>query len=293
MKRVVVTGASGFVGRHTLNPLLEDGYEVFALSRNSLEGFPGVSWIKGDLFNDEWRSQLLKTIQPTHLLHCAWYTEHGKFWRAPENLDWLAVSIQLIREFQDCGGQRVVVAGTCAEYDWNLGNQPLRESDLTNPSTLYGESKLALWRVLAKFAQETGLSYGWGRIFWVFGAGEPEQKLISSLVKALNSDQVFVCNSGELIRDFICVEDVGKALVKILSCDVQGAINVASGQPLKIGDMVHYLAQEMQKPKLVEIHSGVASPASICADISILTNQVGYTPENIYLSLKNFLLKFY
>jgi len=319
MKRVLVTGASGFIGRHTLKPLLAEGYEVFAISRSGLEGFPEVNWLRGDLFDSLWLEKLLQTVKPSHLLHCAWYTEHGKFWNAPQNLDWLAVSLRLIKAFQECGGKRVVVAGTCAEYDWvntnlltplppspqrgegeeekitypplhDLDYHLILESDRTVPSSLYGESKLALLRVLAKFAPETGLSYGWGRVFWVFGPGEPEQKLISSLIKALRGDRLFVCNSGEARRDFIPVQDVGNALVKILSSQVEGAVNIASGQPLKIGDVVRYLAQEMHKPDLVEIHPGEQNPVSICANISTLKNIVKYTPEDIYLALKRCLI---
>lgn len=291
MKRVLVTGASGFIGRHTLKPLLAEGYEVFAISRQGLEGFPEVNWLRGDLFDSNWLEQQLQTLQPSHLLHCAWYTEHGKFWNATQNLDWLAVSLRLIKAWKECGGKKVVVAGTCAEYDWDARTELLQESDPTIPSSLYGECKLALLRVLAKFAAaETGLSYGWGRVFWVFGPGEPEQKLISSLVKALRGDQVFVCNSGEAKRDFVHVQDVSNALVKILSSQIEGAVNIASGQPLKIGDVVRYLAQEMQKPNLVEIHPGEQNPVPICADISILKQQVGYIPEDICLALKRCLI---
>ena len=68
----------------------------------------------------------MKDLRPSHLLHFAWYVTPGKFWTSPENIDWLQASLDLVTSFLDCGGERSVIAGTCAEYDWT-GNGILRE----------------------------------------------------------------------------------------------------------------------------------------------------------------------
>src|SRR4249920_3555852 len=120
MNRVLVTGASGFVGRHCLPLLLDQGYEVHGLCRDPGR-FPisDVVWHRVDLLHPGCAGELLRHLQPQYLLHLAWYAVPGKFWEARENLEWLRASLELLSAFTNNGGARLVVAGSCAEYDWN------------------------------------------------------------------------------------------------------------------------------------------------------------------------------
>src|SRR5947208_3371918 len=145
MKRVLLTGASGFVGRHCLSSLLAQGYEVHAVSSRkdaATATSPEVRWHRADLLDKKQTSELLSEVRPTHLLHCAWYAVPGKYWTASENLYWVEAGQHLLKAFSDEGGQRVVGVGSCAEYDWSDGHC----SELTTqlkPATLYGQSKYA------------------------------------------------------------------------------------------------------------------------------------------------------
>src|SRR5215207_601381 len=123
MKKVLVTGASGFIGRHCLPLLLERGFEVHALSQKPLPG-PGndVIWHSQNFLDDNKTQRLIENVQPSHCLHFAWYTEPGKYWSSPENLRWIASSALLLYSFNQNGGERFVGAGTCAEYDWRYGH---------------------------------------------------------------------------------------------------------------------------------------------------------------------------
>ncbi|NJM40383.1 MAG: NAD(P)-dependent oxidoreductase [Anaerolineae bacterium] len=161
MKRVLLTGASGFIGRHAIRPLLDGGYEVHAIARDveSLRAWAPaeVSFHPASLLDAAQTQAIVRAIRPTHLLHLAWYVAHGKFWAAPENLDWVAASLYLLRAFTDAGGQRVVMAGTCAEYDW-VGDGGVawngvcvEEGTPLKPATLYGASKHALQTLLRAF----------------------------------------------------------------------------------------------------------------------------------------------
>src|SRR5689334_19533914 len=119
MKKVLITGASGFIGRECLSLLTDLNYEVYALTSKTPSFFlENVQWIKFDLLKDFSIDDLLKKIKPSHLLHLAWVTTPGKLWEAKENLDWLELSTHLIEAFAHNGGKRAVLAGTCAEYDW-------------------------------------------------------------------------------------------------------------------------------------------------------------------------------
>lgn len=135
-KRVLVTGASGFIGRHALPALQMRGYEVHAVARRPLQ-LEGARWHAADLLDEQAQAELLATVRPSHLLHFAWYAEHGKFWTAAENRRWVDATATLVQAFQRAGGRWVAATGSCAEYDWASG----RCDELTTPiapSTEYG-----------------------------------------------------------------------------------------------------------------------------------------------------------
>ncbi|MBB2963149.1 NAD-dependent epimerase/dehydratase family protein [Methylobacterium sp. R2-1] len=116
MKRVLVTGAAGFVGRPAVAALVARGFEVHAIGRTAPEG--AHAFHAADLLDPSQRRAAVQKAGASHLLHLAWVTTPGRYWQAPENLDWTAASLDLVRMFREAGGTRTVVAGTCAEYDW-------------------------------------------------------------------------------------------------------------------------------------------------------------------------------
>src|SRR6267143_4821300 len=119
MKRILLTGATGFIGRQCVPLLVARGYQVHAVSSKPIkDNRDSVRWHQADLFDPLAVKALIGSTKPTHLLHLAWCTEPGKYWNSLENLQWVQASLGLLQEFVDNDGQRVVVAGTCAEYDW-------------------------------------------------------------------------------------------------------------------------------------------------------------------------------
>src|SRR6185312_10743533 len=133
--RVLLTGGSGFIGSRAIAPLLAAGYEVHALGRRR-GASPDVTWHELDLLDDRATGRVVADVAAERLLHLAWHTEHGRFWSAPENLDWVAASVRLMRAFAEAGGRRAVIAGTCAEYDWTGAVERCRElDDASGPAT--------------------------------------------------------------------------------------------------------------------------------------------------------------
>src|SRR5262245_28337598 len=122
MKRVLLTGATGFIGRHCLPALLAGGYEVHTVSSRAAVGHPqGVYAHQADLLDSVQVAALFSSIRPSHLLHFAWYAQPGAYWTSLENVRWVQSSLDLLWSFVAYGGQRVVMAGSCAEYDWRYG----------------------------------------------------------------------------------------------------------------------------------------------------------------------------
>jgi len=279
--RVLVTGASGFVGRRTLAPLVERGFEVHAVARSApAETIAGVSWHAADLLDGGRRRALVDALQASHLLHLAWYAKPGAFWTARENAPWVAATIGLVDEFAQAGGTRATLAGTCAEYDWTAP-QPLAEDAPIAPATYYGVCKDAARRVSQGVADLAGLSLAWGRIFFLYGPGEDERRLVASVIRALVAGERAPTSAGLQRRDFLHVDDVAGAFAAILHSTAEGPVNVASGEAVTVRSIAEQLAQEAGRPDLLDLGAlpdRPGDPAEIAADVARLRDEVGFTP---------------
>ena len=263
---MLVTGATGFVGRQALAPLAERGFEVHAVGRREV-----------DLLDADAAAQFVADLQPTHLLHFAWYAEPGAFWESPENARWLAASTRLLEAFATAGGTRAVVAGTCAEYDWHGDGVLSEASTPLTPRTTYGAAKNALHAVAARM----GLSLGWGRIFFLYGPHEDERRLVASVTNALLAGRPAQTTHGRQLRDFLHVADVGDAFAALLDADVEGAVNIGSGEGVAISDVVRRIAELVGRPDLVELGALEAPPDEpplLVADVGRLRDEVRWRP---------------
>ncbi|EIJ43125.1 nucleoside-diphosphate-sugar epimerase [Beggiatoa alba B18LD] len=254
MKKVLLTGATGFIGRQCIIPLLDKGYEVHAVHSHTDPCLyhEHLYWHQVNLLESAQLKKLITTVKPSHLLHFAWYAIPSKYWTAKENFVWLQSSIELLRLFAQENGQRVVIAGTCAEYDWQYGYCSENTTPLV-PSTPYGKCKQALQQTLEAFSTVHNLSSAWGRIFFLYGTYEYPARLVSSVINSLLRGQPANCSHGEQIRDFLYVEDVADAFVTLLDSHLIGAINIGSGQPTSIKNIVTTIAHQIGRPDLLKL----------------------------------------
>jgi nucleoside-diphosphate-sugar epimerase len=214
------------------------------------------------------------------LLHFAWNAEHGVFWRAPDNLNWLAASLGLLRAFAEHGGRRFVGVGTCAEYDWTAGEFCNEATTLLKPASLYGAAKKAMHDMLAAFAGNAGLSWAWGRIFFLFGPEEQPNRLVPHLIRNVLAGQPAVCRMGQLERDFLPAKEVGNAFAALLDSDVQGAVNIASGEPRKLGEIADMIAQACGGAIEVRQDPSENEPQKLAATVERLHREVGWAPSS-------------
>jgi nucleoside-diphosphate-sugar epimerase len=280
MKRVLLTGARGFVGRHAAEPLRERGFDVHAVTSRAGAGEPGVTWHRADLLDARQVEPLLAGVRPSHLLHLAWFVEHGRFWDAPVNVAWVAASLQLAGAFLRHGGRRLVIAGTCAEYDWSGG--VCDEADtLTVPGTLYGAAKLSVWTALNVLAPRTGLSAATGRLFHLYGPDESPGRLVPAVVRSLLAGRETPCSDGTQVRDFLHVQDAAAGLVALLDSNVTGPVNVASGDAVEVRQVIRTLAGLMDREHLVKfgaLPQRAGDPPVLVAHTTRLRDEVGWAP---------------
>jgi len=239
--RVLLTGGSGFLGHHVLQCLRQQGISTVVLGRQRPLNTKASDWIAADLLNSPDCAALVQQAQATHLLHLAWYAEHGQYWSSALNLRWVEATVRLTEAFCQAGGQRVVVAGTCAEYDWSHG-YCREESTPLHPATLYGVAKDAARRLVMAVCEQHRVPCAWGRVFLPFGAGESAQRLIPSLIAALRSQRPAFAIYGSAYRDFLHASDVATGLLTLLQPTAFGAYNICSGQPVQLATLVHQLA---------------------------------------------------
>src|SRR6266446_1261765 len=245
MNRVLVTGASGFIGSHTLGILRSKGYEVHASWIKNRREIDGVEWHRADLRDDAAIGSLIREVCPTHLLHLAWYAKPRDYRESIENLAWCKSGISLLTEFAEHGGSRAVFAGTLSEYDLRYG---FCSEDLTPsiPSTLYGTCKDSLRRVVLEFAERAKLSAAWGRVFFLYGPREPRERLVPSVIISLLRGDKARCSHGRQIRDFLYVEDMAEGFVALLDSSARGVINIGSGEPITIRSLVEEIARQVE-----------------------------------------------
>ncbi|QDS87752.1 dTDP-glucose 4,6-dehydratase 2 [Rosistilla ulvae] len=281
MKRVLVTGARGFLGSHCLPLLVAGGYEVHAVSQKPMPTSDGIQWHYGDLLQAGSADRVCSEISPTHLLHLAWETAPSQYWTSPQNLRWLSASIDLMQRFQDSGGQRLVSAGTCAEYDWQYG---LCRESITPlvPRSLYGKSKLALSQLLETWSEQIGLSAATARIFFMYGPGSPAARFPGPVISALLAGQVPECSHGRQVRDYLYVSDAASALVAVLDSKVCGPINIGSGKPITLRELVSEISSQFGGENRVRwgaVPTATDDPPWVVADTTRLNREVAWQPQ--------------
>lgn len=262
MKRVLVTGARGFIGGY-LQKALEGDYEWLPYS--------------GDVLAEDWEAYMAQA-RPDCLVHLAWITGAG-YSDSEKNLAFLQKSIELYRAFYGCGGQRAVFVGT--EQEYARTDRPLREESPLAPQSLYAVCKAGLGRALLEESRLRGRSFAWCRIFFVYGAGEKPARLMPSLIGGLLRGGAVSCSCGSFVRDYIHVSDLARALRCCMEQEGVSAVNVAGGRPTTIGEIAQEVQRQIGGPGKVAYRGAAAcaaQPGSVWADVSKLRG-FGWSPR--------------
>lgn len=281
---VLLTGASGFIGRAILGELLARGTPVEAVSRHPKPDTDGLRWIRADLLDPVGRADVTVGSRAKTMIHAAWYVEHGRFWHASENTHWREASVDLAKAFLAGGGRRIVGIGTCAEYATKPdGPEPWPETRERAPQTPYGIAKVELHTRLREVCQAAGASLVWARLFHLYGPGEHPDRFVPSLLSALEAGRHPEVRAAGLVRDFASTGHVARCILTLLDSDAEGAFNIGSGQPLTLGALARKIAQASGKDITPDLQHEPREddPSVMLPDLSRLFDIPGMATETV------------
>lgn len=279
--KVLLTGASGFIGRQVLRALLRSDCEVHVASRRPSDSTSPAVAHPCNLLEPGAAETLIAAVRPTHLVHVAWQVEPGKFWSSPTNLDWLAASERLMEAFARHGGQRFVGIGSSAEYAEDAP-MPVAEDAPIRPTSLYGTAKARLHEAAERMASRGAFAMAWARVFLLIGEAEPAGRLAPYVVTQLLRGEPALCSHGSQIRDFMDVRDVGHAIAALALSDVVGPVNIGTGNPVTVSEILTRLGELTGRGDLLRLGALPPrdhDPPVLLADVGRLHQEVGFQPR--------------
>jgi nucleoside-diphosphate-sugar epimerase len=277
--RIVVTGATGFVGRAFIRRAVAGGHVVNGLVRPGSAGLPadpGVTTTVGTLARPPWDA--LGRFGPDVCVHTAWITDAGVYLDSPENRRYMEESLDFLQGLLDRGVGHLVALGTSAEYQ--ASSQPLHESrSPLEPLSPYARAKHALRVALDDGVRAAGARLAWARLFQPYGVGEPAARLCSSVIRRLADGERVTLKTPRAIRDWIHVDDVAAALLHLVEQRVDTVVNIGSGIPRTVHDMALAIAGLLGRAELVATSGADADPSgSFVADPTRM-RALGWTPQ--------------
>jgi UDP-glucose 4-epimerase len=304
--KILVTGGAGYIGSVVTEELLNDSHDVVVFD-SLIKGHRTAvdrraKFVAGDLMDRELLQRTLKDNAVEAVIHMAAHSLVGESVENPAKYydNNVGSGLRLIDAMRDCGVKKLVFSSTAATYG-EPEKQPIEETDPTQPTNPYGESKLAFERALHWYENAYGLRYASLRYFNAAGASkqfgeqhDPETHLIPLVLQAANRDlcgradvQIFgddyPTRDGTCVRDYIHVIDLARA--HILALDILGErsaiYNLGCGGDgytvTEVIDAVRQVTGRKIATRTVKRRAG--DPAVLIASSEKIRHELGWSPR--------------
>lgn len=256
--KVLVTGATGFIGNSVINELIKSNVEVIATSRDrkkaeTFSWFDQINFIEFDINNTSGNGKNLfqHFNSPDRVIHLAWENVYNCNDQSHYEKN-LFPNYLFLKNLITGGLRDLNVTGTCLEY--GMVNGCLSEQMLTDPKNPYAIAKDTLRKFIEQLCSHHKFNFKWIRLFYIYGKGKQAKSLYTEMEKCFaNNEKEFRMSAGEQIRDFLSIDEVAKNVVKIsLQNSVNGVINCSSGKPISVRRFVEeYFEKKGAKVKLI------------------------------------------
>lgn len=260
---IVVTGATGFLGKKVVEELISRGHKLRLLVRgldncSEFLSHPSIEVVVcGDIFNIT-SSRLAELLMgASDLVRLAWYVHHDDYISSEINIGCMEGTIRLAKAFSEAGGSSFTGVGTCMEY---LDKEnSLSTSALLDPKNLYGACKVATFHVLKNYFQANGVTFSWCRVFYLYGEGEDSRRLVPSLYKSMLENKSFEIMDGSKIVDYLNVKDAAKQISDTVLDRSNCIVNICSGKPITIREFVEKIVNEHGCANLLKYKNAASS----------------------------------
>ena len=276
--RVLVTGASGFIGQKVVQELRTAGAELQALSTQPLrtESLLGVAALDIRKLETEITFAALEAFKPDVFLHLGWAGIPDYSMRM--SLENLARGVDLFGLATRLEVGRIVASGSCWEYGEAKGE--LVESERTRPNTAFSQSKSHLRDILETIALGSGIEYRWARIFYAYGPGQRKQSLIPMCIDSIKNGEMPRLRDTRSAIDLVHVDDVADALAKLtLGEGPSGVFNVGSGKAYAVSDIVELVRASIEGGAVSEIARSTDDRCASWASLDKISRDYEWLPR--------------
>lgn len=281
--KVLITGASGFIGRHVLRCLLDRGHQALALTRSPATLPEGCQGLRGGLGELDPLVSEASAFQPEACLHLAWEGIPDYSYR--QNMKNLQYGLALVEFCQKVGVSTVVATGSCAEYavkPHSGESAAHRESDPLSADTGFAASKNALRFMMEASCKETGIGFAWLRLFYVFGPGQRRQSLIPYMIDAFASGNIPKLAGVNNANDFIHVRDVARAIVQTMEAPPrERVLNIGAGTATRVSEIYRFISSQFHMGDGADTlgNADDGSGRRFCADMQTAWGCLDWRPE--------------
>lgn len=252
---ILLTGATGFVGRQVLRALSERDCRVRPVVRQGKQDWlPSSASIETvvaspDIFAESvaWWAGAARGVDT--VIHAAWYAEPGLYLQSPKNHECLSGTLRLAQGAIEARVRRFIGVGTCFEYDLGAGRLTIETA--LKPTTAYARAKVDAFNALTQLLPQHGIAFAWCRLFYLYGEGEDAHRLVPYLRARLKAGEPAELSSGKQIRDFLDVRQAGRMIVEAALGSVQGPVNICSSTPITVRQLAEQIADEYGRRDLL------------------------------------------